>query len=246
MDPAEVARTLPLAALFEHEPHVYLYVKDRDSRFLHVNAAWLRMRGFNAVADVVGLNDFDLHPPHLAERYVAEDRRVMSAGRTLPNQVWLVPAGKGRLRWFLSTKTPLFDASGAVWGLAGVMRDYEAAGEVARPNRRLQDVLSYVARNYAERLAVPDLAERAGLSVSQFERNFKRVFGMTPRQYIQRVRISAACEQLVASDRPAGDVALECGFYDQSYFTKQFRRFLGETPSAYRRRNRDLAPSGRR
>lgn len=227
--------SLPLGDLFDVLPDVYLYVKDRHSRFIHVNRAWLQIRGFGSVNEVLGRTDFDLHPRHLATRYIAEDQEVMRSGKLLPNQVWLVPAGGSTMRWFLSSKTPLRDRDGTVCGIAGVMRDFEAAGEVLRPYEAMQDVLAYVARRFDEQIAVPDLAKLAGLSVSQFERRFKAAFQMTPRQYIQRVRANAACEALVATDDSVAQIAADCGYYDQSYFTKQFRRFMGITPLAYRK-----------
>lgn len=229
---------LPLASLFDVLPDVYLYVKDRQSRFVHVNRAWLDIRGFDSVDQVCGLTDFDIHPRHLAARYVREDQQVMKSGNMLPHQVWLVPAGGTELRWFISSKTPLRNTKGDVCGIAGAMRDFEAAGEVFRPYAAMQNVLAYVARNFEQSIAVPDLAKMVGLSVSQFERRFKQTLQMTPRQYIQRVRANAACETLVATELSVAEVAAECGYYDQSYFTKQFKRFIGLTPLAYRKQAR--------
>lgn len=231
----ELAPSLPLSNLFDVLGDVYLYVKDRESRFIHVNQAWLNIRGVDSPERIHGLTDFDIHPAHLAARYIREDQEVMASGKMLPNQVWLVPASGQSLRWFLSSKTPLRNRQGEVCGIAGVMRDFEAAGQVFRPYQDMQDVLAYVARNFSQQITVADLAALASLSVSQFERRFKTTFAMTPRQYIQRVRANAACEALVATNHTIAQVAADCGYYDQSYFTKQFRRFMGLTPLAYRK-----------
>jgi transcriptional regulator GlxA family with amidase domain len=57
------------------------------------------------------------------------------------------------------------------------------------------------------------------------------------------VRINAASQALMTSDRSIAEIAAACGFYDQSYFTKQFRRQFAQTPSAYRERYQaDKAP----
>lgn len=236
---ADLDSGLPLSELFDVFPDVYLYVKDRHSRFIHTNQAWLTIRGFDSLEQIWGLTDFDLHPRHLAARYIREDQEVMRSGKMLPNQVWLVPAGGTELRWFLSSKKPLRDRDGNVCGIAGAMRDFEAAGEVFRPYEIMQEPLAYVARNLGEPISVPELAKLAGLSVSQFERRFKTTFQMTPQQYIQRVRANAACEALVASDASVAEIAADCGYYDQSYFTKQFKRFMGVTPLAYRKQARE-------
>ena len=219
-------------------PDVFLYVKDRRSRFVHVNRHWLDVRGFPSVEAVVGRSDFDLHPTHLAERYVEEDNRVMASRTALPRQVWLVPGRDNRLSWFESSKFPLFGADGEVVGLAGVMWSLERA-DVPQPIGPMRDVLARVARTPEAEHPVSDLAAAVDLSVSQFERTFKRRFQMTPRQYIQRVRVHAACERLLHTDEPIAEIAVASGFYDQSHFTKVFRRTMGVPPAKYRRENRD-------
>lgn len=253
-DPADFQRRffekltggLSLAPLFEYLPEVYFYVKDRRSRFVKVNAALWQMRGFDSEAAMLGLTDLDIHPSHLAEQYIDEDRRVMHSRQPLPNQIWLVPGSGEELKWFISSKMPLFNARGQVIGLAGVMRDLEKAESVIRPYREMEEALTYVLRHYSEAIAVAQLAELTGLSVSQFDRRFKRLYAMTPMQYVLRVRINASCQALTSSGRSVADIALACGFYDQSYFTKQFHKQLGQTPTEYRSRYRDQLPPAER
>ena len=236
---------LSLAPLFEYLPDVYLYVKDRQSRFVRVNEALWRLRGCGAEMDMIGLSDWDMHPQHLADQYIAEDRRVMRSRRPLPNQIWLVPGKGTELKWFISSKIPLFDARNRVIGIAGVMRDLEKAQSFIRPYREMDDAVTYVLDHFDQPIEVTRLAELAHLSVSQFDRRFKRLYQMTPMQYVLRVRTNAASEALTTSDRSIAEIAAACGFYDQSYFTKQFRRQFGHTPTAYRERYRDDRARGR-
>jgi len=238
----QLASSLALTPLFEYLPEVYLYVKDRRSRFVKVNEALWRLRGCEAEDDMIGLCDLDMHPQHLAEQYMAEDRRVMRSGRPLPNQIWLVPGKGNELKWFISSKIPLFDTRHRVIGIAGVMRDLEKAESLIRPYREMDEAITYVLRHYSEPIEVPRLAALTRLSVSQFDRRFKRLYQMTPIQYVLRVRINAALQALTTSDRSIAEIAVGCGFYDQSYFTKQFRRQFGQTPTAYRERYHDTKP----
>jgi AraC-like DNA-binding protein len=226
--------SLALTPLFEYLPEVYLYVKDRRSRFVKVNEALWRMRGFDSEGEMIGLCDRDIHPQHLADQYIAEDNRVMKSGRPLPNQIWLVPGKGEELKWFISSKIPLFDVRGRVIGVAGVMRDLEKAESLIRPYREMDEAISYVLRHYAEPIEVTRLAALMHLSVSQFDRRFKRLYQMTPMQYVLRVRINAACQALTTSDRSIAEIAVACGFYDQSYFTKQFRKQFAQSPTGYR------------
>ena len=156
---------------------------------------------------MLGLCDLDIHPQHLAEQYIAEDRRVIASRRPLPNQIWLVPGKGEELKWFISSKIPLFDARGRVIGIAGVMRDLEKAESLIRPYREMDEAIAYVLHHYAEPIEVTRLAELTHLSVSQFDRRFKRLYQMTPMQYVLRVRINAACQALMTSDRTIAEIA---------------------------------------
>jgi PAS domain S-box-containing protein len=232
---ARLADPAHLLQLLDFLPEVYFFAKDAQGRFQLMNEANLRLHGLTSIEQLIGTTDFDYHPRHLAEQYVREDRRVMDSGRPLPNQVWLVGDAHGRLRWYISSKTPLFDANGRVIGIAGVMRDFAQTESLLKPYQELEQVLSHVLEHYAERILIDDLARLVHLSVSQFDRKFKRLFRMTPQQYLLRVRINAATQALLHSDRTIAAIADETGFYDQSSFTKQFVRHTGLTPRDYRK-----------
>jgi PAS domain S-box-containing protein len=229
-----------LVTLFDFLPEVFLYVKDKESRFVHVNEAWCKMRGFKSVDEVIGLNDLDLHPRYLAEQYIKEDQKVMESKVPLPNQVWLVPGENQQMKWFISSKTPLFNSAKEVIGIAGVMRDLQQMKTVYHPYHELEKALNHVLKNYHEPLRIVDLAEMSFLSVSQFDRRFKALYQMTPQQYVLKVRLNAACYALTHSENSIAQISAGCGFYDQSYFTKQFKRHIGILPINYRQQFRLL------
>jgi PAS domain S-box-containing protein len=225
----------PLVDLFDHLPDVYFFLKNLAGQFIKVNRALCRHHGFRDDGDMVGKTDHDFHPKELADRYVEEDRQVMQSGQALSNQVWLVPTSDHHLRWYLSSKMPVSDRAGRVIGVAGVMRDYERAGSVLGPYQEFAPVIVYVAEHFHQPLKVGQLADVVKLSVSQFERRFKAIFQMTPTAYIEQVRIHAACTDLVSTNEPIAIISGRCGFYDQSHFTRRFRRALGLTPLSYRK-----------
>lgn len=228
--------------LFDVLPHIFLFVKDRRHRYVRVNRALLALHGCREEAEMLGRTDFDFNPPTLAAQYVDEDRRVLSTRRPLIDQVWLVQSADGMPRWYISSKFPLLGPRGAVIGLAGVMRLYDHAGSAPGDYRRLTRACEYVLAHYAHPIAIADLASRAHLSASQLQREFRRLFGMNPGDYILRVRLLIARRQLEESSTPVGQIALDCGFYDQSHFTRAFRAATGLSPLAYRRR---FAPRSR-
>ncbi|MBI1348488.1 helix-turn-helix domain-containing protein [bacterium] len=232
---AQWASPTELLQLLDCLPEAYFFAKDARGRFMLMNEANLRLHGVDTIDGVLGKTDFDFHPRHLAEQYVREDRRVMDSGVPLLNQVWLVGDAYGQLRWYISSKTPLRDPQGKIVGIAGIMRDFKQTESLIRPYQELEQVLSYVLEHYAERIRVEDLAAMAHLSVSQFDRKFKRLLQITPQQYLMRVRINAASQALLHTDRSIATIADQVGFYDQSIFTKQFVRHVGMTPRIFRR-----------
>ena len=157
---------------------------------------------------MLGLCDLDIHPQHLADQYIAEDRRVMHKWSPAAEPDLARTRQGEELKWFISSKIPLFDARGRVIGIAGVMRDLEKAESLIRPYREMDEAIAYVLRHYAEPIEVARLADLTHLSVSQFDRRFKRLYQMTPMQYVLRVRINAACQALTTSDRSIAEIAV--------------------------------------
>jgi AraC family transcriptional regulator len=78
------------------------------------------------------------------------------------------------------------------------------------------------------------LAREAGLSPYYFLRTFERLTGITPHQYVLRVRLRAAASRLVAETDKVLDVALDCGFGDVSNFNRAFRTEFGVSPRVFR------------
>ncbi|MEM1083292.1 MAG: AraC family transcriptional regulator [Verrucomicrobiota bacterium] len=222
--------------LFDWLPDAHLYVKDPDGRFMLVNLASARRNGFERPDDIIGKTDLDIHPPQMATAYRDEDRRVMEGRKPIPEQIWLVYDYLGAQRWFVSTKIPLFGKGGAVAGLAGIMRPLENAGHLKDRYEGLLPVVEHVLEHYADRITSDELAERVGLSVSQFNRRFRKLFGIAPMQFVLRARVNAARNILSRASGSLGEVALECGFYDQGQFGRIFKRETGLTPGEYRKR----------
>jgi AraC-like DNA-binding protein len=79
------------------------------------------------------------------------------------------------------------------------------------------------------------LASECGLSTSHFIRAFRNSVGVAPHQWLMRRRIDKALDLMRDRSRSLSEIALACGFADQSHFTRSFTAALGESPSAYRR-----------
>ena len=67
-----------------------------------------------------------------------------------------------------------------------------------------------------------------------FERQFQATFHLTPHRFLRKLRLRIASRALMETDKSLADIALQCGFADQSHFSREFRRQFGRTPREYR------------
>lgn len=72
------------------------------------------------------------------------------------------------------------------------------------------------------------------MSESAFRRSFKAASGISPKRYINNLRIKKAKQMLVNSDASVSEICSSLGFYDNAYFTKSFKKITGKTPVQYR------------
>nr|WP_246602450.1 AraC family transcriptional regulator [Falsiroseomonas tokyonensis] len=96
-------------------------------------------------------------------------------------------------------------------------------------------VIAHIEANLQEPIRVEHLAALVRLSASYFARAFKASFGDTPHEYLLRLRVQHAQLQLLHSDVPLAQIALDCGMCDQAHLSRVFRRATGTSPSAWRR-----------
>ncbi|MEM7084043.1 MAG: AraC family transcriptional regulator [Pseudomonadota bacterium] len=95
-------------------------------------------------------------------------------------------------------------------------------------------VLQFVASRYGQSMTVEELAGVAGLSTSHFSHLFKQTIGSSPMQFVMRYRVEQAKKRLSSHELPLIDIAMACGFSDQSHFSRQFKQVEGVSPSRYR------------
>ncbi|MBE9004407.1 helix-turn-helix transcriptional regulator [Fortiea sp. LEGE XX443] len=99
---------------------------------------------------------------------------------------------------------------------------------------KLQLAVDYINSHLDQDIKLTDIAELLGVSHYYFCRLFKQSIGTTPHQYLIQQRIERAKILLKNRKLSIAEVALECGFTDQSHLTKHFKRIVGLTPKAMR------------
>lgn len=223
-----------LTGLLEFLPDTVAFVKDANGRYLYANRTLLTRLRVNQLGDLLGRQAQDVFPAGLGTTYTRQDARVL-AGYDLTEHLELHLYPGGQTGWCLTTKRALNEQGRAV-GLVGLSRDLALP---ALHGTALAAAMTRLHDEYASPLGVADLAHGAGLSVSAFERQTRRVYGLTPTQLLTRIRVDAATTALRETDLPVARVAVECGYFDHSAFTRAFRAAVGLTPRAYRAFTRD-------
>jgi AraC family transcriptional regulator len=123
----------------------------------------------------------------------------------------------------------------SAYGNAAVPDDLTSGGLSPWQLRRALDFLS---AHLSDDPSVAELAHECGLSSAYFSRAFRRTTGVTPHQWLIRKRVERARGLLLGNGLGLADIALVCGFVDQSHFSRVFAKFEGDSPGRWRQRNR--------
>ena len=111
---------------------------------------------------------------------------------------------------------------------------YELTPEKAAGSGKLAPVLSFMEENFQHDIKLEDLAEVAGMSVTNFRRLFKNKIGESPIQYLLTLRLCKAKELLMTTSLSVTDIAMKAGFNDANYFSRQFTAMTGLPPRVWR------------
>jgi AraC family transcriptional regulator len=126
---------------------------------------------------------------------------------------------------------------------------FEITGEFFRAERRetrrpgwLAKAIEMIQDNFPRRLTLISIADEVGVHPVHLAQSFRRFHGCTIGDYVRRIRIDYACQELVRSDTSFTDLAIGAGFADQSHFTRTFKRAIGISPAHYRANARERGP----
>jgi len=108
------------------------------------------------------------------------------------------------------------------------------AGHGRRPAPWLLQATHLLHDRLAETLTLSDVAGSVGVHPVHLARAFRRHHGCTVGEYVRRLRVGLACQQLTHSSASLTEIALATGFPDQSHFCRVFKRVTGRTPGAFR------------
>ncbi|MCA1994386.1 MAG: AraC family transcriptional regulator [Coleofasciculus sp. S288] len=107
--------------------------------------------------------------------------------------------------------------------------------ESGLPKQKLKQAVDYINEHLSEDLSLTEIAAELRMSQYYFCRLFKQSTGMSPHKYLIQQRIEQAKQLLKQKELTVTDVALTCGFANQSHFAKYFRLYTGVTPNQFRK-----------
>ena len=108
------------------------------------------------------------------------------------------------------------------------------------PSEAVRAAVQFMNDRYAEPLSIVDIANKIGISRSRLFAAFKTAMGMTPNDFLQRLRVSKAAALLKNSDRSITDIAMQCGFSTSQYFSFVFSKYHDAPPKSYRDHQRKI------
>lgn len=227
-----------LTTIFDELPGFIFFVKDHNLRYVAYNERLCQIFNAKTSDEILGKMDGDYIPPHICDQIRKDDLRILATGEPIINHVELVPRGDGFVDWSTTTKKPLYDLNGEICGIIGVTRPFQQGTTSLTKNEELGDALKLLHENYRENIAISTLAAASNCSLSTFLRKFKACFNMTPKEYLRHLRVQEACHLIVGSTKNFAEISYQCGFADQSHFSREFTRIMKEPPSSYRARFR--------
>jgi AraC-like DNA-binding protein len=225
--------------LFDYMTDLVFFIKNDRGQYVVVNTALVERCGCHQKRELIGRTADQVYPHPLGHSYRMQDEELLRTGRLILNQLELQLYPSGSTGWCLTNKVPLYGRAHRVVGLVGISKDLHAPSESSEDYTPIAKTIQYIQGQFDQPLKVSDLAAMAGLSQYQFEQRIHRIFELTAGQFIKKMRMDAAMRKLKETDDPIVNIALDCGYSDQSTFTRQFKQVAGLSPAQYRRMMRE-------
>jgi len=105
-------------------------------------------------------------------------------------------------------------------------------------NSRINRIHEFLMKNYQNDINLDEVAEIAHMAPASVCRFFKSSAGLTIFEYLNKIKIDYSCKLLLNTDLSIVDISYDCGFNNLSHFNKQFRKFIGKTPTQFRKLRR--------
>jgi AraC-like DNA-binding protein len=237
---AEIGPASHFHRLFDHIPGLHFFAKNREGHLMFASRGLRERYSMRDESEILGMTDFDLNPDLMARAYVDDDGRLLSGEAEVIERLELWWDSQGMPDWFMVTKLPIRNRSGEVSGVMGLLRRPDQSDRELPVFQTVARAVEIIRRDFAKPVVIEEISRTCGQSLRQLQRRFRTAFGNTPQEFLIKTRVLAAQRMLEESSRNAAEIARLCGFVDASSFTQHFRKRIGLTPTAYRRRFREM------
>jgi AraC-like DNA-binding protein len=200
-----------------------------------VNQALVERCRFHNKSELIGRIADPVYRSPLGRSYRAQDDAIIRTGEPILIHLELQIYPGGNTGWCVTSKVPMRGKGGEILGMVGISKDLRATNDAGEDYSPLAAVIHYIHAHYGEPLKIMELAAMAKPSEYQFEQRIRKIFAITAGQFIQKVRMDAAGRRRRVTSDPISKIALDCGYSEQSSFTRQFKQTVGISPARYRR-----------
>lgn len=178
----------------------------------------MKMKDFNP--PMVNVNTFKANPIKISKKIEDASYRLLESLKDDNSVEILAPLIIKEIFYYVL----IGENKGILYSLCLNGSDYD----------RLAKALKIIHTNYNSHINVENLAKISYMSTSAFYKTFKSVTGETPIQYLKKIRLNKAKDMLLLNNKKACDVAQLVGYESISQFSREFKRFYGQSPSAYK------------